>query len=64
MNKRTYLQPQLHIVRIHQAQMLCGSSPVSSVNSNLTGDDAINYGGGSSGPARARSYGGADWEEW
>lgn len=63
MNKRTYLQPQLHIVRIHQAQMLCGS-PVSSVNSNLTGDDAINYGGGSSGPARARSYSGADWEEW
>ena len=63
MNKRTYLQPQLHIVRIHQAQMLCGSQ-VSSVNSNLTGDDAINYGGGSSGPARARSYGGADWEEW
>ena len=63
MNKRTYLQPQLHIVRIHQAQMLCGSQ-VNSVNSNLTGDDAINYGGGSSGPARARSYGGADWEEW
>ena len=64
MNKRTYLQPQLQIVRIHQAQMLCGSSQVSSVNSNLTGDDAINYGGGSSGPARVRSYGGADWEEW
>ena len=63
MNKRTYLQPQLHIVRIHLAQMLCGSQ-VNSVNSNLTGDDAINYGGGSSGPARARSYGGADWEEW
>ncbi len=62
MNKRTYLQPQLQIVRIHQAQMLCGS--VSSAQSNLTGDDAINYGGGSSGPARARSYGGADWEEW
>lgn len=64
MNKKTYLQPQLHIVRIHQAQMLCGSGSVSSAQSNLTGDDAINYGGGSSGPARARSYGGADWEEW
>ncbi len=62
MNKKTYLQPQLQIVRIHQAQMLCSS--VSSAQSNLTGDDAINYGGGSSGPARARSYSGTDWEEW
>jgi len=39
MNKKTYQQPQLHIVRIHQAQIIC-ASPVTTVSSNLTGDDA------------------------
>ena len=64
MNKKTYQQPQLHIVRIHQAQIIC-ASPVTTVSSNLTGDDAIDYGGGGSGPARARQHSGIDWDdEW
>ena len=62
MNKKTYQQPQLHIVRIHQAQIIC-ASPVTTVSSNLTGDDAIDYGGGGSGPARARSIDSDDWDE-
>jgi len=63
MNKKTYQQPQLHIVRIHQAQIIC-ASPVTTVSSNLTGDDAIDYGGGGSVPARARSYRDIDWDDW
>ena len=64
MNKKTYQQPRLHIVRIHQAQIIC-TSKVTTVSSNLPGDDAIDYGGGGSGPARARSHGGIDWDdEW
>jgi hypothetical protein len=42
--------------------MLCGS--VRSLGTNMTGDDAIDYGGGSNGPARARSHGGIDWDDW
>ncbi|MBQ4392221.1 MAG: hypothetical protein II826_03815 [Prevotella sp.] len=60
MKKKTYQQPRLHIVRIHQAQMLCASR-VNTVSSNLKGDDAIDFDGGGSGPARGRSS--SDWDE-
>lgn len=60
MNKKTYQQPRLHIVRIHQAQIICASD-VTSVSSNA---DLDYYGGGSE-PARARQNSGTDWDnEW
>ena len=60
--KREYMKPAMRVVRIHQTQMLCGS--VRSLGTNMTGDDAIDYGGGSNGPARARSHGDIDWDDW
>ena len=53
----------MRIVRIqHKFQILAGSNPVSSVNS---GDTGIGFGGGGSGPAHARGFGGwdDDWDE-
>ena len=63
MNKKEYQKPAMRIVRIqHKFQILAGSNPVSSVNS---GDTGIGYGGGGSGPAHARGFGGwdDDWDE-
>ncbi len=47
------------VVKIQQTKMLCGS-----INNVESGDAGIGYGGGSSGPARARSNGGIDWDDW
>ena len=63
MKKKTYQQPWLHIERANQSEMICASKVIT-VSSNLTGDDAIDYDGGGSGPARARSYSGSDWDDW
>ena len=62
--KKNYMKPALRVVRIQQkCQILSGS--VTSVESSVeSGDTGIGYGGGSSGPARARSNGGIDWDDW
>ena len=53
--KKNYMKPALRVVRIQQkCQILSGS--VTSVES---GDTGIG-----SGPARARSNGGIDWDDW
>ena len=58
--KKTYLQPTMMVVTLQQQSIIC-TSPVSSVSSNAD----LDYGGGGRGPARARSYGGTDWDnEW
>ena len=60
--KKTYLQPTMMVVRLQQQSIIC-SSPVtvSDVNSNAD----LDYGGGGSGPARARQHSGIDWDdEW
>ena len=45
---------------LQQESIIC-SSPVSDVKGNAD----IDYGGGGSDPARARSHGGIDWDdEW
>ena len=47
--------------RLQQQSIICASNSVSSVNSNADMD----YGGGGSGPARARQHSGIDWDnEW
>ena len=59
MNKKIYMKPTMNVVKIqHQAHLLAGS--IDSVNG---GDTGIGFGGGGSGPARARSFGG-DWDDW
>ena len=63
MNKKAYQQPQLHIVRIQQSQMLLQAS-VTSVSTNLTGNADLNYDGGGSGPARVLKYNPVEWEDW
>ena len=42
------------VVRLQQQSIIC-SSKVSRVSTNLTGDDAIGYGGSGTGPARVKS---------
>lgn len=63
MTKKTYQNPAMLIVKALQTQMLCGSE-VDSVTTNLTGDDAINYGGAGNGPARVRESHSMAWENW
>jgi len=58
--KKTYLQPTMMVVTLQQHSIIC-SSPVSNVDSNAD----LNYGGGGSGPARARQHSGIDCDdEW
>jgi hypothetical protein len=61
--KKVYLQPTMTVVKVQQRTALLLTS-ANTVSTNMTGDDAIDYGGGSNGPARARSYGGIDWDDW
>ncbi|MBQ3789285.1 MAG: hypothetical protein II849_10860 [Bacteroidales bacterium] len=61
MNKKAYQKPQMQVVKIQQIHIIC-TSDVHTFSTNLTGDDAINYGGGNTGPARSRSNG--EWDEW
>ena len=61
MNKKDYMKPAMRVVKIQAANIIC-TSPygVTGVSSDDTG---IGYGGGGSGPAHARSFGGWDDEE-
>ncbi len=59
--KKMYQTPTMNVVEIEVTQMIANS--VTSVSSNLDGDDAINYGGGSNQAARVKSNT-VDWDEW
>ena len=58
--KKVYQKPAMTVVQLqHQCNILSGSE--------LTGTDGnagLQYRGGGSGPARARSNGGIDWNDW
>ena len=59
--KRGYLKPAMRVVKIqHRVSILNGS--VRSVNTNLTGGDAVNYGGAGHGSARVKQ--GGDYNVW
>lgn len=51
--KKEYIKPDMRVVRIEHQQIICTSDLVSNVNS---GDTGIGYGGGGSGPNRARQH--------
>ena len=58
--KKKYMKPTMMVVTLQQQSIIC-SSPVSNVDSNAD----LNFGGGGSGPARARQHSGIDWDdEW
>ena len=59
--KKMYQTPTMSVVEIEVTQMIANS--VTSVSSNLDGDDAINYGGGSNQAARVKSNT-VDWDDW
>ena len=59
--KKTYLQPTMMVVTLQQHSIIC-SSPVNRVSTNLDEDDAIDYGGGGTGPARVKSNT-VDWDD-
>ena len=62
--KREYMKPTTLVIELrHKAGLLLQTS-VNSMSTNLNEGDAIDYGGGSNGPARARSYGGINWDDW
>ena len=54
--KKNYCKPTMNVVKIQHSQMLCGS-----ITGVEGGDTRIGYSGGSSGPARSRSF---DWDDW
>ena len=59
--KKTYLKPTIEVDTLQEQDFICTSNDVSSVSNN----DDIDYGGGGSGPARARGNGATDWDdEW
>ena len=59
--KKKYMKPTMMVVTLQQQSIICTSNDVSRVSGNADMD----YGGGGSGPVRARSYGGIDWDdEW
>ena len=58
--KRTYEKPAMTVVQLqHQCNILSGSGLT-----DTDGNAGLQYGGGGSGPARARSNGGIDWDDW
>ena len=59
--KKTYLQPAMITLALHQAQMLCES--VTKVNADGGSTTGILYGGQGSGPARVKETNIWD-EEW
>ena len=60
MNKKDYQKPAMRVVKIAMTSIICTSGNVTDVDG---GDTGIGYGGGGSGPAHARSFGGWDDEE-
>lgn len=52
----------MQVVELSSMTCLLQNS-VTSVSSNLTGDDVINYGGSGSGPARVKTNT-VDWDDW
>ena len=48
------------VVTLQQQSIICTSNDVSRVSSNAD----LDYGGGGSGPARARQHSGIDWDDW
>ena len=60
---KKYIQPTTTVVRLQHQGLLMQQS-VRGMSSNLSGDDALNYGGGGSGEVRTKESSGVWDEEW
>ena len=60
--KKTYLQPAMMVVRLQQQSIIC-ASPLSDVSTNLTGGDAISFGGGTSTQSARVKSNTVDWDD-
>ena len=60
--KKTYMVPGMAVVKLQHQSIICSS--IHGMSSNLSGDDAINYGGGGSGEVRTKESSGVWDEEW
>ena len=61
--KKTYLQPAMMVVTLQQHSIICTSKEVNCVSTNLTGDDAIGFGGGSSTQSARVKSNTVDWDD-
>ena len=59
MNKKDYSKPAMRVVKIQHTGMLMTSNEVTGTSNDV----GLEWGGGGSGPAHARSFGGWDDEE-
>ena len=58
--KKIYMKPDMKVVKLqHQCHILSGSEV-----RGIGGNADVDFGGGGSGPARARSFGGIGWDDW
>ena len=60
---KKYIQPTILVVRLQHQGLLMQQS-IHGMSSNLSGDDAIGYGGGGSGEVRTKESGSIWDEEW
>ena len=60
--KKTYLTPTAETVKV-QKMLMHSSNRVTSIDSSLTGNDAIKYGGTSASGARSELFGGTIWDD-
>ena len=63
--KQSYIQPTMVAVKLQHSGIICTSTAaIQNLSSNLTGDDAINYGGAGTGDARTKESSSVWDEEW
>jgi len=56
--KKQYQKPEQRVVKLQHQGLICQSVR------GVSGNGDMDYGGGGSGPARARQHGGIDWDDW
>lgn len=61
--RKNYIQPTMIVVKLETEGRVLNGTSVGTVNTNLTGDDAISYGGGSNQAARVKGTT-VDWDDW
>ena len=61
--KKIYLQPAMMVVTLQQHSIICTSSPVNRVSTNLDEGDAISFGGGSSTQSARVKINIVDWDD-
>ena len=59
---KKYINPTMTVVKLQQQGLLMQS--IQNVSSNLTGSDALGFGGGGSGSAKTKESGSIWDEEW